>query len=100
MNAITWFGLIVFFVTLLVGWLGGGICFIVGLLVGVIFIIAGGLLSDNKKVQESRLTDRYCPSCGRMIPFDANNCPYCGKQFESFYDKNRYEDESRSLENQ
>jgi len=28
--------------------------------------------------------DRKCPNCGRPIPFDANNCPYCGKKFESF----------------
>ena len=27
---------------------------------------------------------RYCPNCGRHIPFDANICPYCGKKFESY----------------
>lgn len=26
---------------------------------------------------------RYCPNCGRAIPFDANICPYCGKKFEN-----------------
>jgi hypothetical protein len=25
--------------------------------------------------------NRICPDCGRVIPFDANICPYCGKQF-------------------
>ena len=39
MSSITWFGIIIFFVTLLVGCLGGGICFIVGLLIGPIFIL-------------------------------------------------------------
>jgi hypothetical protein len=28
--------------------------------------------------------DRICPNCGRVIPFDANTCPYCGKKFESY----------------
>ena len=27
---------------------------------------------------------RECPNCGRTIPFDANTCPYCGKQFKSY----------------
>ena len=25
--------------------------------------------------------DRYCPKCGRSIPFDADYCPYCGMKF-------------------
>lgn len=25
---------------------------------------------------------RFCPGCGREIPFDANICPYCKKDFE------------------
>ena len=29
-------------------------------------------------------SDRRCPSCGRIIPFDSVVCPYCGKKFESF----------------
>jgi len=24
---------------------------------------------------------RYCPDCGRSIPFDAQVCPYCSKRF-------------------
>lgn len=24
---------------------------------------------------------RVCPNCGRPIPMDAQNCPYCGKKF-------------------
>jgi len=26
-------------------------------------------------------TGRMCPDCGRAIPFDAQICPYCGKDF-------------------
>jgi len=26
---------------------------------------------------------RRCPNCGRIIPFDAHVCPYCGRKFES-----------------
>jgi predicted amidophosphoribosyltransferase len=26
--------------------------------------------------------DRYCPKCGREIPFDVKVCPYCGKKFK------------------
>lgn len=26
-------------------------------------------------------TGRMCPNCGRQIPMDAQNCPYCGKNF-------------------
>ena len=31
--------------------------------------------------------DRRCPSCGRIIPFDANVCPYCGKKFDTYSTK-------------
>lgn len=50
--------------------------FIIG---GVIFSVIGAT-SKGKTVQQSR--DRYCPSCGRSIPFDALVCPYCKKDFE------------------
>jgi len=29
-------------------------------------------------------SNRRCPNCGRVIPEDANVCPYCGKHFETF----------------
>jgi hypothetical protein len=31
--------------------------------------------------------DRICPNCGRFIPFDANNCPYCEKKFQIIIDR-------------
>ena len=43
---------------------------------------------DDPSLFEKRRLDhriRYCPKCGRQIPFDANVCPYCGKQFETYF---------------
>ena len=34
--------------------------------------------------QVSHHPQRYCPNCGRYIPFDAKICPYCGKKFSEF----------------
>lgn len=34
--------------------------------------------------QKSTTPERICPNCGKDIPMDANTCPYCGKQFQSF----------------
>lgn len=34
--------------------------------------------------EETDYEKRYCPACGRVIPFDANICPYCGKKFEVY----------------
>jgi len=42
---------------------------------------------DNPTLLEYRKNAtklRYCPNCGRRIPFDANVCPYCAKKFEKF----------------
>jgi len=33
---------------------------------------------------QTNTSDRRCPNCGRVIPMDANVCPYCGKKFEEF----------------
>jgi hypothetical protein len=27
---------------------------------------------------------RFCPTCGRSIPFDANFCPFCERKFETY----------------
>lgn len=37
---------------------------------------------ERKNLKEKNSKDRYCPNCGRAIPFDAKICPYCGKKFE------------------
>lgn len=33
------------------------------------------------EVVGEKRADRYCPSCGRAIPFDAQLCPYCERRF-------------------
>ena len=46
-------------------------------------------MSSSRKVEvhtttnldKSRSSDRYCPECGRGIPFDSKTCPYCSKKF-------------------
>ena len=38
---------------------------------------------------------RRCPECGRIIPDDAKMCPYCGKKFKSYIEK---EEESIKVE--
>ena len=34
--------------------------------------------------RSSPVPERICPNCGKVIPTDAKNCPYCRKQFESY----------------
>lgn len=43
----------------------------------------GDLVPQSKKVYDeaSSVIDRICPNCIRVIPNDANICPYCGKRF-------------------
>lgn len=59
------------------------------MVLGIVFVIAGLIVSvigatsegmQKKPMQQSRA--RYCPNCGRSIPFDAKICPYCKKDFE------------------
>ena len=60
------------------------------MLIGFILFIVGLVIPSNKKIVIRNETkspkiekshDRYCPDCGRSIPFDANVCPYCSKKF-------------------
>ena len=44
-------------------------------------IFAVKLEKDKKKPSE-KTKDRYCPNCGRNIPFNTNICPYCKHDFE------------------
>ena len=56
------------------------------ILVGIILVIIGAIIpiQQTTVVQQPKVTekDRYCPKCGREIPFDAKICPYCKKDFE------------------
>jgi len=37
---------------------------------------------EDEKKSDAKKWDRFCPSCSRSIPFDANICYYCGKDFK------------------
>ena len=39
-----------------------------------------------KREKEKSKPERRCPECGRVIPDDAEMCPYCGKKFTLFSD--------------
>lgn len=75
-------GILLIILTVLFGWIGGGICILAGLLVGVVLIVVGLVNPEKKDEIPSRLSDRYCPGCGRAIRFDVRICPYCGKKFD------------------
>lgn len=58
------------------------------ILVGIILLLIGAVLPpEGRQVvmppppPEAPRNKRYCTNCGREIPFDANVCPYCGKDF-------------------
>jgi len=41
------------------------------------------IIRDEPKKETK--SERRCPECGRVIPEDANMCPYCGKKFKSHF---------------
>jgi len=63
--------------------------FILFWFIGIItpFVVQSELnkLADNPQLLQNRQHGtRYCPNCGRKIPFDAEICPYCAKKFETY----------------
>lgn len=44
----------------------------------------GELIPQVSSSVTSTVPGRICPNCNRSIPMDANTCPYCGKQFDSY----------------
>ena len=40
--------------------------------------------SINSFSKDSSTLDRVCPNCNKVIPNDANICPYCGKNFDNY----------------
>jgi hypothetical protein len=79
MHELTAFGIILIIATILIGWVGGFVCVLAGLLIGGV-LLAVGLMFSSKEEKDRK--DRYCPDCGNAIPFDANICPYCGKRLK------------------
>jgi len=47
-------------------------------IVGLVVLILG---AENNQAPPNIHNIRHCPNCGRSIPFDANACPYCSKNF-------------------
>ncbi|MEF8849124.1 MAG: zinc ribbon domain-containing protein [Candidatus Thermoplasmatota archaeon] len=81
-------------------------------LIGFIIFIAGFFIKESKKndtqvynitqqtssypssVDSNKNSGRYCPNCGRSIPFEAALCPYCGLKFKTFTDESSSTDVS------
>jgi hypothetical protein len=79
----------VFFTVITFGF--GFICSWPLIVVGFIVFLIGLLMPEEGKtiiihdghLETSPPKGRYCTNCGREIPFDANVCPYCGKNFRT-----------------
>ena len=75
-------GIILLVATILIGWVGGAICVLAGLIISIVLIAMGAAQPPDKvNKQSDSHYDRHCPNCGRSIPFDARACPYCAKKF-------------------
>ena len=63
----------------------GALWLIIVLVLGIIGLIIWLLVRPKTVLIEAKSQilqpDRRCPNCGRIIPFDAKICPYCGKKF-------------------
>ena len=61
------------------------IVIVTGIIGLIIWLIVRPPIGGNKEAKTSQPTqsssERRCPNCGRVIPNDAQVCPYCGKQF-------------------
>jgi hypothetical protein len=60
--------------------LGGPLCAFFPI-IGLIMIAVGITYNPLKKKEDE--SKRYCPDCGRAIPFDAVICSYCGTKFSN-----------------
>ena len=77
----------VFFTFVTLGF--GIICTWPMILIGLIIFLVGAvapsdaltIIREKTIAKEDSEKSRYCPDCGRSIPFDAKSCPYCSKNF-------------------
>ena len=63
-------------------WKIGSSLFVVGSILFISTAMFIHFMSEEFISLETRKSDRRCPDCGRVIPFDANVCPFCGKKFK------------------
>ncbi len=73
--------------------------FFTGIVIGIIILIIGGAMSRRKKeepveeleeglqkeleeLEEEIEEEGICPTCGAVIPIDADECPECGEELE------------------
>ena len=54
--------------------------------------------SERKRLMETQGRDRYCPECGREIPWDANVCPYCEMKFSKYVEMKNKEEEQITID--
>ena len=68
-------------------------------IIGLVAVVAGFVYKDYKDVN-SKINERFCPKCGRVIPFDARICPYCRTDFEAVlnHDEDKTEKKEEILE--
>jgi len=68
----------------------GVVCMIGGpfilFILGLAALITG---MDKPKSTTTKHEYRFCPNCGREIPFDAKICPYCGNDFQTISKENK-----------
>ena len=57
-----------------------GILFIIGLAVLLMGRETSGFASRGST---STINERFCPNCGRVIPYTSNICPFCKKDFKA-----------------
>ena len=50
-------------------------------LIGLCAAVAG-FISKDSNIVDSVKNERFCPKCGRKIPFDSKICPFCKHDFE------------------
>lgn len=61
----------------------GALWLIIGLIGGIIGLIIWLIVRpDEPAKRKEQPSERYCPECGRNIPFDAQVCPYCAATLE------------------
>lgn len=57
------------------------IVIITGIIGLIIWLVVRPPIGGKQTGTTASSSDRRCPNCGRVIPMDANVCPYCGRDF-------------------